>query len=386
LAGSTYYLAYGEGEGGASQIFCTPRHGSSGLAITARSGINVRVGGDDDDLVAFGCSEEFPTFDALHVLGGVSSVQLTVEYNSALAASSTLVPAWSTEDETAYKTALNGAALADREQKMHELRQCYPDVFRAYRLVRKDDDETAYAALVTKLSGISGTLGVSNVPWIRQALDRLYSDKNGIEYPLRVQLYQDSSWKDVKSTGGLESDGSGRIFFNGFTDERNGDLNVYMGSLIDAPNDVTHRRVKLTLRVPIDDRINDNAQGEEVLDTGWTPACKLVRNNAWVRIDSVNADVSTAYPDVNETLVDDSSALSAWTSTAPADEHCRTRRSHRWVLLGINELYFAGNWLESVDVRGTAGALIVSLDLNGLVIAETTLDFQKQITVVGLED
>ena len=241
-------------------------------------------------------------------------------------------------------------------------------------------------------------------PVLAELLQPFVDDNNKItrdHFPIRIQIKKsaDDPWQDVKFNSGLEVKADGSIHLHGLTDDisTSDDENIYDGSLVSDPENVTPRHIKITLATVFDHRVEGIADGTSgqidgsIRDALGGGAVHYVDSpDAWREEHQYSSEVTSAtlYPaedgqggtsSLTRKLRDDSAAAQGHAQRRLSSQKWQ-RRMSSWAMSGIRNEFKVGMYIEKVKVSGQSG------DVDYVVqapIEELTFSYMNQMTNIG---
>jgi len=302
-------LAY---QGAKSYVEFYPR-GYSGLQGGNYIDIPLQRGGSADDIHTahdFAMNEDASeTFESVLVEGDVVRTETRATYTlTATVASSSIVPAWTTTELTAFRqmiagsstttygtyakypatqgdatfgNMLNADGLSNRPYALSRTyaaialaRMHFPRVFSAYRLQFHYDGTDQNAILQAALAGAAGEFANQNSyprlkctrPILPAQLQYLVTDAATgsaienmlrVQYPVRVMVGQSSTrYVDSTHANGIRLTDDGLIWLDGLAETINGELDcLYSGDYTSAPLSMAAKRLMLQCAFPMDHRV-----------------------------------------------------------------------------------------------------------------------------------
>jgi len=366
-----------------------------GVALTLQ-----RSGAATDCRTAFDFSAESDasaTVAGVLVEGGVARIESEFEY--ANSGGDTLVPAWSADEESAFKGLISAAT--NKAYALRQARQNYPKVFRAFRIPGDAAD------VLTKLAGHGAvfqdapTLKVARTPGAVQleAQSESSGERRGLlRVPVRIQVSENggsSDFHDVTANSGFRASADGLIWFDGLTDDLAGADNLYTGSLSYDPDHAALKRVRLNCALPHDVRVRS---ARDIFSSSLDPNAIAGELDATLAANSLQhyIDAPDAFREEHQVaskpaLVFDGAPRERVRQTDAAQlaahaerrlrDKARVARRSVWRLIGIRPEFRAGLYLREVRlVGGTLDAFPVRAPL-----ARVIYDFERQETIVEPE-
>jgi len=413
----------------------------SGIALTLqREG---RASGAEQGEIFEGGLDQSAEESAETVLveGDVIRVETSVEWTGTVSTSS-LVPAWTDEEETAFLRCIHGGADTEADTTTHALipttqgsttdfttcdgsgsaplvfvrspeavalaRESFPAVYRAWKL-RHDGITDALTApgdssvsvdcprpilgeqLQFYVRDLSGGTGSDN--WL---LDRM---------AIRIEVKNDDGkYVEVPRDINVRVTPDGVLWLDGICEAMDGDrFCIYEGSLYDWKDYITDemavRDLRLNLAIPTDTRVGGASSAsiagfDSAMETNFwgLGLMKYVDRPGAYRHDYQYNSTPAASPEFYAGATGTAAPLTR--SLPPGSEaphaayeaerlNARSknlRRMTRWGLWGIRNSARAGDWLEKVYLRYTAGDDEFAV---GAGIPTVHWDFEKQTTTLG---
>jgi hypothetical protein len=331
------------------------------------------------------------------VEGAAPAVEAQFEWTTAPAAS-TLVPAWSAEEEAAFRTLIAAAPNqpSERRQALRQARARFPRVFCAYKLPG-DETEGDAAAVAALLGG--RTLFPLTRPPLPEQLQRLGGPRTP-RFPIRVQVYSsagagDPEWRDVTANTGLLLDDEGLLWFCGLTDDAAQDPAdlIYSGDLVREPEQVSLRPLRVNFAVRLDDRTRARAdlrRGDDPcgLREALDPSVRLqhfVFSPESFRVERQAG--SRPCPDAGPLtgVLCDEHAAAAEHARKRLKDRARPLRHAPWRLIGIRPEFRPGTFIERVELRGGDGRPAGDPYAVRAPVLRAVYDFPSQYTILEAE-
>ena len=418
--------------------------------------IEIQRGGDADDInTAYDFQSERDysrTVTQVHVEGAPIEIEAEFKYENG--ADDTLEPAWNADDQAAHTAIIMGTGgggtyarvddvdmdgtngrpkvLINTIEAVQLARAEYPLVWRAFKLKRG-------TKLDTVMKGGVGEPLLIFFDWLLQHFrpfagedqaQRIF-DENGIEtderYQVRIQVdpgCTGAAYHTVHANPGLRPTARGLIFIDGLTDELAAQDNLYNGSLIMDPLNVSLKWIKINAVVNHDARCRSVAalqavqvEGAVGLSTQDPNLIAPELDPSWLQVGMgpsayglASADIDhpegfrqqyqvASYPSakssygvdsegqpiespLNRPLRDDQADLDAVAAKRLRDK-ARVGHVDAWRYIGIRPEFRAGTFIDRIATKGSTSP--VQRAVNAAIV-ETTFHINgPQVSEIKLE-